>query len=197
RVTVPAFTMWLTFISAPLIILLHTPRITSLSTSPRRMRWKWTAGRGCGDGDGRQVEGSSAQHLAENQRHLLRWVRILRGVATKKEVSHRRDLLVRQTQGLLRAGNDVLGEIRTSGESQAVQASVLQVEGNQEMTYYKPEITYLAEENDRLASEKEDALVALEEVDKHLEEAMDALADIQRFFKETDAKIDELFGRLP
>ena len=65
------------------------------------------------------------------------------------------------------------------------------------MTYYKPEITYLSEENDRLASEKEDALVALEEVDKHLEEAMDALADIQRFFKETDAKIDELFGRLP
>ena len=65
------------------------------------------------------------------------------------------------------------------------------------MTYYKPEITYLAEENDMAASEKEDALVALEEVDKHLEEAMDALADIQRFFKETDAKIDELFGRLP
>lgn len=65
------------------------------------------------------------------------------------------------------------------------------------MTYYKPEITYLSEENDRLASEKEDALTALEEVDKHLEEAMDALADIQRFFKETDAKIDELFGRLP
>lgn len=65
------------------------------------------------------------------------------------------------------------------------------------MTYYKPEITYLTEQNDRLASEKEDALVALEEVDKHLEEAMDALADIQRFFKETDAKIDELFGRLP
>ena len=65
------------------------------------------------------------------------------------------------------------------------------------MTYYKPEITYLAEQNDKLASEKEDALVALEEVDKHLEEAMDALADIQRFFKETDAKIEELFGRLP